>query len=83
MVFQINDTHRVRLMLYHEMLEDDNWFLEISAPMWNQDKREYIMQILAETTSDGDYHTKHQKILNELEVLYKKYTKYGRKIIIS
>ena len=57
------------------MLED-NWILHNSN--WDSDRRNYIMQILAETTADGDYHTKHQKILNELEALHKKYTKYGR-----
>lgn len=75
MVFQINDTHRVRLMLYHEMLED-SWILYNSA--LDSNRINEWMQILAETQADGDYHTKHQDILNHLELLYKKYTKYGR-----
>ena len=75
MVYYINDTHRVRLMLYHEMLED-NWILNNSD--YDMNYRNHIMQILAETQADGDYHTKHQTILNELEALHKKYIKYGK-----
>ena len=73
MVYTINDTQLVRLMLYHEMLED-NWILNNSD--YDMNYRNHIMQILAETSADGDYHTKHQNILNQLESLYKKYIKY-------
>ena len=75
MVYKINDTQIVRLMLYHEMLED-NWILYNSA--LESDKRNHIMEIVAEISREGDYHTKHQDILNYLEALHKKYIKYGK-----
>jgi len=75
MVHTINDTHIVRLAGYHTMLED-SWIVYNST--LESHKRNHIMEILAEISREGNYHTKHQDILNYLEVLHKKYIKYGR-----